>query len=114
MGPKATLRKIKKNLPLWLEQLPEMPELVYTYLQRQPSASIQTTILEAKNDSNHEVSSFWRGVGVASLVIAIIVLIFASTGELSQHYLIYLAGGVGIIGLLSLILTLGLKKLHKL
>jgi ubiquinone biosynthesis protein len=34
IGPRAFLKKIKENGPIWLEQLPEWPHLVYRLLQR--------------------------------------------------------------------------------
>lgn len=34
VGPQAFIRKIKENVPLWLEQLPEWPQLVYRILER--------------------------------------------------------------------------------
>ncbi len=33
MGIKAVLGKIKENIPFWHEKLPEMPDLIYDYLQ---------------------------------------------------------------------------------
>lgn len=111
MGPKATLRKIKKNLPSWLEHMPEMPNLIYDYLQHHQTESVQTTIITEKN--NNQVSSFWRGFGFASIIVSIFLLLLVDTNHIGRNYLIYLAAGIGSIGILSLLLTLGLKKLHK-
>ena len=33
MGPKAMFASIKENLPFWMEKMPELPNLVYDYLQ---------------------------------------------------------------------------------
>ena len=33
MGVKAMLKKVKENLPFWNEKLPEIPDLIYDYLQ---------------------------------------------------------------------------------
>lgn len=111
MGPKAALRKIKKNLPSWLEHMPEMPDLIYNYLQHHQTDNVQTTIVTEK--SNNYVSSFWRGFGFASIIVAISLLLLVDTGHIGRSYLIYLGAGIGSIGILSLLLTLGLKKLHK-
>lgn len=35
VGPKAFIRRVRDNLPLWSEQLPELPSLVYEVLKEQ-------------------------------------------------------------------------------
>lgn len=112
MGPKGVIKKIKKNLPLWLERMPDMPDLIYNYLQQPQTNIIQAAEIKKEENSN-TLPSFWRGFGFASIIVAIVLLIFVDTGILTHSRLIYLGAGIGIVGIFSLLLTLGLKKLNK-
>ena len=48
MGVKAVFAKIKDNLPFWNEKLPEMPDLVYDYLQSgKESNKLQAQMFES-------------------------------------------------------------------
>lgn len=44
VGPQAFLRKVKQNLPIWLEQMPDLPELFYQRLNTPKTAN--TVIIE--------------------------------------------------------------------
>ena len=41
IGPQALWQQFKENLPFLAEKLPEMPELVHSYLQQQPKQQQQ-------------------------------------------------------------------------
>lgn len=41
MGPRALLRQVKEKLPFWAEKMPEMPDLLHSYLQNQPKQQQQ-------------------------------------------------------------------------
>ncbi len=45
MGIKAVFEKVKDNLPFWNEKLPEMPDLIYDYLQSGKENNKQTSLL---------------------------------------------------------------------
>ena len=39
VGPRAFFRKVKQQLPFWLEKLPELPGLIYNALEASPNSA---------------------------------------------------------------------------
>ena len=55
MGIKAVLSKIKDNIPFWHEKLPEMPDLIYDYLQSgKASHQKQLELLTQQQQQNQQ------------------------------------------------------------
>lgn len=83
VGVKAFLRRIRANLPLWSEQLPEMPSLMYEVLletkQRQERIRFEHVFrqLETKKKSTTKlkVGYFIAGVVVTVAIIASVLLL---------------------------------------
>ncbi len=81
IGPRAFLRKIKENAPLWLERIPDMPDLFYKSLQNMNKYTAvineNNLILNAKknnlitNKKRFSISSFIYGILTTSLLLII-------------------------------------------
>jgi ubiquinone biosynthesis protein len=83
VGPRAFLRRIRENLPLWSEQLPEMPTLIYEVLKEtklmQEKIRFEQTVAETVNqlkqsrERNLKISYFLGGLLTAIIVGAAIM-----------------------------------------
>jgi len=113
IGPKAFLKKVKNNIPHWIEKFPEMPDLLYDYL-KQESKTTELTPIKKAPENTKNVSSFWQGFGLSAIIIAIVFLVAVDTNHVTKTEVLYLSIGIGTVGIVSLLLTLGLKKLSKL
>jgi len=84
VGVKAFLSRIKNNLPLWSEQLPEIPSLLHDVLyeikNQQAKTRFEDGIVGSKVDkSMQKVKLKYFGLGVSvSIVVAAIVFYFLS------------------------------------
>jgi len=69
VGPKAFIKRLRQNLPLWSEQLPEMPSLLYEVLRESKQAHERKRFLlaEKKPAAPHwnKLMYFLMGAGVA-------------------------------------------------
>lgn len=68
MGVKAVFSKIKENLPFWNEKLPEMPDLLYDYLNtgkhhHQQQAELLTQLAERNNQQQGKIIYSVIGIG---------------------------------------------------
>lgn len=74
MGPRQLLKQVRQNLPLWLEKLPEIPDLIYYSLQRasQPAKSELLSIPVITKKSKRYC--FLAGIACGVLVAAIVLL----------------------------------------
>jgi len=68
MGIKAVFNKIKENLPFWNEKLPEMPDLLYDYLNtgkhhHQQQAELLTQLAKQNNQQQQKIITSIIGVG---------------------------------------------------
>lgn len=105
VGVKAFLTHIRNHLPLWSEQLPAMPSLVYEILsekkqQQEKMRFAQETPLssqEKKCEKNIKARWFFNGIGMTLLAISTLFLIQPSI----DTQLVGLTGGLGILALLS-------------
>lgn len=105
MGPKAVAANIKDNLPFWGEKLPQIPDLVYDYLQYGKQHHRQSE-LHARHLIQVQQNGF-KGVG---LIFAGGFLLLCGTLFYINHYQA-LAVPVSFIGLTSALL--GWRKLNK-
>lgn len=90
MGPLALLRQVKEKLPFWAEKLPEMPDLLHSYLQNQPRQQqqlIQQMQLLQQHQTDQAAQLKWAVLAGCSVLGACILV-------LSQYQL--LAGVLGI------------------
>ncbi len=81
IGPRALVRKIKENAPLWMERFPEMPDLFYKSLQNMNKYTAiinenNLTLNLKKNNMNtnkkhFSLSSFIYGILTMSLLLII-------------------------------------------
>ncbi len=80
VGFKAFLRRIKNNLPLWSEQFPEMPSLLYEVLKEnkhsQEKSRFEQAMLEWHENNHREkkikIEYFLGGIG---LTLAVVLLL---------------------------------------
>lgn len=87
VGFKGFLRRLRENLPLLSEQLPEMPTLIYEVLKEKKqqqeqarferSAKIANTLVIKQRDKKLKFEYFFSGVGLTLLV----VVLFAYLGR---------------------------------
>ncbi len=97
MGPKAVASNIKDNLPFWGEKLPQIPDLVYDYLQygkqHHRQAQQQAKLLVQEQQSGFK--------GVALFVISGFLITCATVLYVNHHPALSatmaLVAGVGII-----------------
>lgn len=90
MGPLALLRQVKEKLPFWAEKLPEMPDLLHSYLQNQPRQQqqlIQQMQLLQQHQTDQAAQLKWAVLAGCSVLGACILV-------LSQYQ--FLAGVLGI------------------
>jgi ubiquinone biosynthesis protein len=81
LSPLANLRKVREKFPEWLEQVPEIPELVFRALQEQGSGSQRLReatqrirqLEQAQASSNRRVSTL-----TTLLVIAVMAAFYAA------------------------------------
>jgi len=82
VGPKAFLRRIRDNLPLWSEQFPEIPTLIYEVLKetklQQEKIRFEQSVADAKfqqkknREHNLKTGYFLGGVIFALLTVGIV------------------------------------------
>ncbi|MGV6852864.1 MAG: ubiquinone biosynthesis regulatory protein kinase UbiB [bacterium] len=89
-GPRSSLKQIRKQLPLWLEQAPEMPGLIHTYLsQTKPTPKTQ-----AQKPANN--SKIARAIFASALTIPALFHTYPLLTAIQQNYL---SAGLIIIAL---------------
>lgn len=85
IGPRAFLRKIRDNLPLWLEKMPDMPDLVYeSLLQIKSNALTVADVSTALHRRNKEIivkntkstKSFIYGFVTSGFIFGLILITF--------------------------------------
>jgi ubiquinone biosynthesis protein len=86
IGPRAFLRKVKENTPIWLERLPELPDLVYKSLNQlslnnnkvsYTNLSLNSKESELPIKKYFSVSSFIWGI-LSTLLLLFIITSFKS------------------------------------
>jgi len=105
LSPLANLKKVGEKLPEWLEQLPEIPELVYDSMQ---ALKVSRRHLEAltqeqqENEKNlkRKQSRRFLVLGIAGLVLALFSLhpeVAAMLDRLSPATLLLASAGLGLL-----------------
>jgi len=91
MGVKAVFTKIKENLPFWNEKLPEMPDLLYDYLNtgkhhHQQQADLLTQLAQSNNQQQKKIVYSIIGIG----------LMISSTLLYTQSHLLFTSISAGM------------------
>jgi len=104
VGPRAFLRKIRRNIPYWAEKLPDIPDLIYQTLadlQEQKRLHQQKNFTETKSPKKIKYDS-WR------LVIGLTLVLFALFANFPQAFWLDLMsvhpGYILIMGIIGLFL----------
>ena len=99
LGWRAIVRSVKENAPYWAEKLPEMPTLLYDYLQSQrPQAQAQQQLLAAiRATQQRHTQQLWWGLLSAGLLISTTVLFVAN----KPAWLVALCGGTTLLTLIA-------------
>lgn len=84
VGPRAFWRKVRENAPLWLEKMPEIPELLFQSLTQIASLTTTTghttTLQQEKKEAFHRkrtrgTSSFIYGFIASSIIFSLAIII---------------------------------------
>jgi ubiquinone biosynthesis protein len=101
-GPKKFFNKLKDDLPLLMEKMPDMPFLLHEYLKTQPKGRREFQLrdkdirrIEAlmKSTRNHLARGM---IGGFLLVISTILFLAPTAGEIG-HYLGWASAGIGAL-----------------
>jgi len=94
MGPKAFLKKVKEQLPFWLEKLPDMPDLIYQALlnAKQPAKPMQPVEEKEKTSS----MDLLTGIGAAFMMSTVIVSVVENNIGASS-YIFFTLGVVAFV-----------------
>lgn len=93
IGPRAVLRKVCKQLPYWGEKLPELPDLVYQFLQQSKSPALTAVAEPAKK------SPFSKGLAAGAVLLFASTLVFATAPQAHIAGWILFGLGVGSVAL---------------
>lgn len=95
IGPRAFLRKVKENAPIWLERFPDMPDLLYKSLQQMQknTMTISENNLVHKTNRNNimtskkhfSLSSFIYGILTVCLILFILIRLKLPDSLLNFH-----------------------------
>lgn len=104
VGVKAFFRRVRDNLPLWSEQLPEMPALLYEVLKESKNQQEKARFNQSAPKFEKQIRAkkiklryVLSGIGVALLASAAIFF----THPLSNTTLISASSATGVIALLA-------------
>lgn len=61
VGPRAFIRRIRENLPLWSEQLPEMPSMMYEILKEKKREQENARFKQMGAEVALKKTSHWKG-----------------------------------------------------
>ena len=79
IGPRAVLKKLRQNLPRWLEQLPELPNQMETLLRQASSGEVKVKLQQQlAQDLRQEIRhanqrTFFAVVGAALIISAAVI-----------------------------------------
>ena len=111
IGPKSFFKHIKENAPLWAEQLPKIPTLIFDVLDQAKNGELkvelnETQMSEIKQEITTANKRSVRAITGGSLLITAALLwnidLTFLNSDISQLPK-FIAGGVGIVLLLSLL-----------
>lgn len=111
IGPSSFFKHVKENAPLWAEQLPKIPNLIYDVLEQSKQGKLkvelnETQMQEIKQEIKQSNSRSLRAISGGSLLITAALLFNTDIPLLTTNYS-HLPGlittGLGITLLLSLL-----------
>ncbi|MEX0604769.1 MAG: ubiquinone biosynthesis regulatory protein kinase UbiB [Marinobacter sp.] len=75
IGPSGLIQSLQSHLPAWLEQSPEMPQLVHDALVQirsaQPSGVPSEAVLTQLRDQQNRVNKRWRYTALAAVLVCV-------------------------------------------
>lgn len=111
LGPQSFFKHIKENAPLWAEQLPKLPNLIFDALEQAKNGEFkvelnETQMQEIKQEIKTGNSRSLRAITGGSLLITSALLLNTKLPFLTPEFSalpLLISGGTGIILLLSLL-----------
>ncbi len=105
MGPKAFIKKVRENMPFWLEKLPDIPNIIYSKLETPPETVMTAPKPIKTSNTNVKNNAVLQGVGLTLLFSAIVLLL--TTEQIWPNYLNLpvLSWIFGVTGLIVFILA---------
>lgn len=111
IGPKSFFKHVKENAPLWAEQLPKIPNLIYDVLEQSKKGKLKvelskTQMQEIKQEIKSGNGRTVRVIAGGSLLISAALLVNVDLyflGVYNSHLPEIISGGLGIALLLSLL-----------
>jgi len=106
VGPRAFLKRLRNNLPLWSEKLPEIPNLIFEVLSETQQKQEKDRFAEktqAARSTHARSNYFWLGSGLTLLISSGFLL--AQTYYPSLHHMLspslgWILSGVGLIAVI--------------
>ena len=80
IGPKAFFKKVKENLPFWLERLPEMPELIFKTIEMNTNQTAMKNEITALNANVLTLQKQRRYANYCALFFGIALLAITAYG----------------------------------
>lgn len=110
LGPKTFFKHVKENAPLWAEQLPKLPTLIYDVLEQSKQGKLkvelnETQMSEIKNEIKTSNNRSLRAITGGSLLVTAALLLNSPTPFLSAD-LNYLPSLISSVTGISLLLSL--------
>lgn len=111
IGPKSFFKHLKDNAPLWAEQLPKIPNLIFDVLQQAKKGELKVELNETQmqritQEINSGNNRSLRAIVGGSLLITAALVVNAELSFLSMEYAYLpelISAGLGISLLLSLL-----------
>jgi ubiquinone biosynthesis protein len=105
VGPRSFIRRIKNHIPRWIDQTPDLPNLVYYLLQRASTGGLTVQLHKQETEylrrdlRRANRRNFHAVVGAALIVCAAVLLGFNAQNSIDiwqTPLLVWLLGGVGV------------------
>jgi len=111
IGPRSFFKHLKENAPLWAEQLPKIPQLVFDVLEQAKKGKLKvelndTQMQQIKDEIKFGNNRSLRAIAGGSLLITAALLININLPFISETYAnipLLVSSGIGITLLLSLL-----------
>jgi len=111
LGPQSFFKHLKENAPLWAEQLPKLPNLIFDALEQAKKGEFkvelnETQMQEIKQEIKLGNSRSLRAITGGSLLITATLLVNVELSFLAANYAnlpTFICGGLGIALLVSLL-----------
>jgi len=111
IGPRSFFKHLKENAPLWAEQLPKIPNLIFDVLDQAKKGELkvelnETQMQQIKQEIKSGNSRSVRAIAGGSLLISAALLINNELPFLAENYAylpVVVSGGLGIALLTSLL-----------